>query len=353
MKLPRLLLLAAWLVLASGLSAAETPKDKSPADLAYEAFNKFASDREAKIDAARLEKIRGDGFAFLLEHGGHSRAVNVIGLLIGVPGSLLRDKSQQAQREGWVARLKYEVINRRMTPGLSDEGRTALASMEAAIAAADFRSAPSRQALADFREKIDKVAGMPGASRFLSGHERDYIQYLGQVSPDQAAAYATTLLEHRDKKVAGAAREELNLIEVRRTPVELAIPSLEGGAVDWAKTRGKTVVLYFWQTGDAGAVQEFTALRDLMREYKLAVEIFTVCCNAEAERAAVVKFVKDHKVKLPVLFDGQGRSGPALAKLNIRSTPMAHVFDKRGILSEVNQKTSRLEGIIKKQAGIK
>lgn len=355
MSFLRSLLCAGLLLLGPLAAVAAKPetKEKSPADAAYDAFAKLAGDRDAKIDAARLDRIRTDGFDFILAQPEHARVANVISTLVGVPGSLLKDKSQQALREWWTARLKYEIVNRRMTPGLTDEARAALASLEAAVAGADFRAAPSRQTLTEYREKIDKVAAQPGGARFLAGHERDYLQLLANGDPKQAIVQANALLAHADKRVAAVAREELNLIELRQAPFEPALPALEGAAPDPAKLRGKVVVFYFWQAGDAELAADLAVLRELQRNYKLALEIVTVCCDDEAARPQVAAAVKEKKIKFPVLFDGQGRAGPAIAKLNLKATGVACVLDKRGFLQETGLKASRLEGVVKRHAGIK
>lgn len=330
--------------------AAEPAKGKSPGDEAAAAFFKLRDDKAAALTPARIQELQAAGLGFLTTYPGHARAGNVISALAGF-GSTIRDKKLAAMRDYWGSQLNYEIVTRRGRSDLTDEARLAFASLDTAYAGYVVRTAVSRDKLNEFRARIDGLAEMEGGARFLPGHEREYLNVLQVVNPVQAVAHARKLIAGNDKKLAEVGQEELNLIEIRRQPLELKATTLGGGAFDAAQLRGKVLYFVFWATTNEASVRELAALKDSYPSYKKqGVEIITVAHDADGE--ALAKFVKSKGYAWPVLFDGQGDKGEFGTRLNVRSPPASALFNQQGMFVATGVRSNRLAGELAK-LGIK
>jgi peroxiredoxin len=337
-------------ICSASLSAAEPAKEKSPGDLAAEAFFKLRDDKEAKLDGARIQQLQKAGLDFLAAYPTHARANSVVNALANF-GATIRDKKQQPLRDYWGAQLSYEIVNRRTKSDNTDEVRAIFTSLDAAYAGYLARSNPSRQTVEEYRAKIDRLAETEGGARYLPNHERDYIQVLLLSGDKLAEAHARKLMAGSDKRLAAVGREELNLIELRRTPLELKAPTLDGKGFDAAALRGKAVYFVFWASGNEASVKELAALKDEYKGYqKLGVEIVTVA--HDTDQAALAKFVKDKGYAWPVLFDGEGGKGGLSAQLNVRNVPYGALFNQQGLLVRAGVRGNQLEGELGK-IGIK
>ena len=330
------------MILAGPLSAQSKPaKEKSPGDVAAEAFFKLRDDKDAKLDGARIQQLQKSGLDFLVAYPTHARAGSVITALANF-GSTIKDKKLLPMRDYWGSQLNYEILNRRTKSDATDEAKAVLGSLDATYAGYVARTATSRESLDTFRSKIDRLTDMEGAARYLPGLERDYIHALQNTSGKQAEAQATRLMENRDKKIAAVGREELNLIQLSQQPLELKTATLGGGEFDAAPLRGKVVYFVFWSTTNEASIKELAALQDLYKSYqKLGVEIVTVA--HDTDQAALAKFVKDKGYAWPVLFDGQGDKGAFSDKVNAHSLPVSALFNQQGTLVRTGVKASQLE----------
>ncbi len=330
--------------------AAEPAKEKSPADTAADAFFKLRDAKDAKPAPDRMQQVLKAGMAFIIENPTHSRTGAVITSLATF-GTTMNDKSQAALRDYWRAQVSYEVTNRRM--GAEDDVRAALAALDAAVLASEVREKPGRENLGRLREKIDTLAGLPGGDRFLSTREQEYLDILKVTNPTAAEAHATKLSTHKDKRVAGMARDALNLMEMGKQPLDLKFTALDGRAVDTTAFRKKAVAVFFWSAANANSVKDLEALKELQSTYRTALEIVLVSYDAESDRAKVEQVVKDKKLKWPVHFDGKGKENETWSKLNVRSVPVLMLIAPDGMLVNANLRVNRLEAEIKKMFKLK
>ncbi len=341
--------------LAVGLAcsfAAEPTKEKSPGDIAAEAFFKLRDDKEAKLDATRIQKLQQTGLDFLAAYPTHSRAGNVVTALANFGGTI-KDKKLQPMRDYWGSQLNYEVLTRRSKSDATDEVKAVFGSLDATYAGFVARTAASRDTIETFRSKIDRVADLEGGARYLPALERDYIHALLMTGTKLAEAHATKLLASSDKKIAAVAREELNLIELGKQPLAIQAATLDGQGFDTAAMQGKVLYFVFWSSTHEGSVKELAALQDFYKQYqKLGVEIVTV--SHDTDRAALEKFVKARRYAWPVIFDGEGSKGELSMKLNVKNVPASALFSKQGTLIRTGVKSNQFDvemlklGIIRK-----
>lgn len=354
MHLPRLLQLtvSACVLLASTLSAAPAAavKETTPADAAAEAFFKLRDAKGVPPSAERFNQIIESGKAFLAQYPTHGKAGTVIQSLATFD-TTMPGKELAAMRNYWGTLLGYAAIGAG-GDGESEDARAALLALGAAAAGTEFRLAPSRPALDKYREKIDQLAESPAAGRFLAEQERAYLKLLAGQSAAQALPQAKKLLAHPDKKVAAMAREELNLIELAITPLELKFTTVDGREFDVGEARGKALYVYFWSLANETSVKEVQELKATYFDHrKKNLEIIAVAHDTDA--AAVAKFVKDKKIQFPVLCDGTGGKDELSRKLNAKKLPVAAVFDNKGIYVTNTIRPNKLLVAIKAIMGIK
>jgi peroxiredoxin len=362
MKAPLVSLTLICGFLLSGAALAQAPKApaKSPADLAFDEFNK-ARNAAGEKNQAMFQKVIAAGMAYLAQHATHGRVNEVVNNLSFFANNI--DKKQPALRTSYLSFLKLEVTNLRYKEGVSDPTKAALAAIDAAVADFEVRDAFNPANLANLREKLDALAEAPGSGRFLVERERSYVHILTLgTNLARAEAHLKTMLNHKDKGVAGMARAELNLVEMKKQPFALAFTGFDGKPVDFAQLRGKVVALYFWSSTNKGSLGNFDALKQVYSDYrKRGFEVVTVSFDKTEDREKLAAAIKENRIAWPVHFDGTGPKVEFAAKLNISGVPALVVFDQKGMLQHtmqgsnltVNLPVNQLEGQVRRLLGMK
>jgi peroxiredoxin len=344
---------SAPLVLGQVPAAAPSAAAK-PEDAAFDAFNKLRNEKDAKMTQARFAEVAAAGFAFIAKYPTYSKITNLISSMATFGGL---GKENLANRNSWIAFAKYELLGHKGKDDLTPEAAVALASLEAALASAAIKQepAPSRESMQSYREKIDTLAKMPGADRFLSGHERDYGELVRISSrPEATEAFYKSLLENKDKKVAAMAKTELGLLEARRTPYKATFTSIDGKPIDFGMMRGKAVLIVYWSPNNQGSSDAHVALKQLYSDYrKRGLEVVGVACCKETDREKVTAFIKSKKLPWPTYFDGKEFSGELATKFNVRSVPATVVLNKEGFYLENTLTPARYEREVQRILGIK
>jgi peroxiredoxin len=335
---------------SGGQTSAKKAPAKTPADLAYDEFNKALREPGGRFDQARFQKVIGAGLSYLTQYPTHGSANTAIRELPRWAGSAMKDKAQAPQRIAFLSLLKYEVLNARYKEGLGNDAKAALFALDASTVDAETREVFTRQNLDTLREKIDALAAVPGAGRYLVDRERAYIEILmlgvGQARAEEHLQQLTT---HSDKGVVSLARQELNIIELKKAPYELRFTALDGKEFDFAQHRGKVVAMYFWTTGTRDLTKSMEWMRQVQSKYRRkGFEVVTVSLDKPEDRPKLEKYIKDNRISFPVYFDGKGTKTDFAAKLNVTSAPRLAIFDKAGVLQSNNLPMANLEPAVKK-----
>lgn len=336
----------------------KAPAPKTPADLALDEFNKVRGEAGPK-DQARFQKVIRAGAAYLTQYPTHGGVGGAITNLAFYAGTI--DSKLPAVRTSYLSFLKLDITNLRYKDGVSDAAKTLLLAVDAAAADFEVREAPNPGNLANLREKIEALDEAPGGSRFVVDRERSYAHLLAATNQSaKAEDQLKKLLTHKEKAVKDMARDELNILEVKKAPYELKFTALDGKAVDFAQLRGKVVGLYFWSSANKGSVDRFEPLKQIQSDYrKKGFELVTVSYDKEEDREKLMKTIKDSRINLPIYFDGKGTKNDFGAKLNVTGVPRLFVFDQKGILQtafqgnqptrlEANLPQNQLEPLLKK-----
>jgi peroxiredoxin len=342
----------------------KAPAPKTPGDLAFDAFNSVRTQKGGKMDQPRFQAVISAGLAYLMEYPTHGRVSDGIRDLAFFGKNI--DAKQPALRTAYSSLLKLDVTNNRFKEGLTDPVKLVLAALDAAVADNDVREAYNADNLNTLREKIDALAELPGASRFLLERERSYshVVMLGG-SPARAEVHLKKLLEHKEKPIAAMAREELNVVEAKKTPYELKFTALDGKPVNMAELRGKVVAMYFWSSASKPSTDRFESLKQIHSTYrKKNFEVVTVSFDKAEDRAKLEKYIKDNRITWPVYFDGKGAKNEFSPQINATGVPRLYIFDQKGILQTTLTGTpiarvtpdfpqNQLEGKVKQLLGIK
>lgn len=351
----RLSLVLVFSFIATGVFAADPKaKAKPPADVAAEAFFALRDDKEALPTPERINKIMAAGITFLKTYPGHARA-NAVITSLATFGTTMKDKKQASQRVAYLSSLQYEILRQGGGDEKNKLAPTAMKALAAATAGTLAKEAPSRENFLDFRERIDRLAEMPEAGKFLTEQERAYIQLLkGMNNVAQAEKHAMKLVAGADKRAATMAQEELNIINIAKQPLELSFTAMDGRAVDVAQMRGKVVYFVFWATTNEASLNELKALKDVYAEYRREkFEIITVCYDKPEDKAAVEKFVKSNKITWPVWYTDTPAASEFGAKMNITKAPGFALFDVKGMYVSTGVRSAALGAQIKRLLGIK
>ena len=311
-------LAGAVLAQAPGAKSADkkAPAAKTPADLAFDQFNKERGAPGAK-DQALFHKVILAGMTYLAQHPTHARVNEVVNNLAFYPNTI--DRKQAASRTAYLSLLKLEISNLRYKEGVSDNTKAALAALDAAVADIEVRDAFNKDNLTNLREKIDALAEIPGGGRFLVERERSYVHILSiGASLARAEDYLKKILDHKDKAVAGMARTELDLVEVKKVPYALAFTAFDGKPVDFTQLRGKVVALYFWSSTHKGSVDNLDGLKRLHSDYrKRGLEVVSVSFDKAEDREKLAAAIKEYRISWPVYYDGKGAKNDFAPKLNV------------------------------------
>ena len=310
----------------------KAPPPKTPADLAFDEFNKIRTEQGGKMDQARFTRLINAGIIYLTQYPTHGRVNEAIRELAFF--GLAIDAKQPALRTSFSSNLKLEVTNMKYKEGVTDPAKAVLAALDASVADFDARTAYSGDNLTALREKIDALAETPGGARFLVDRERSYAHIaIVNGAAGRAEMHLKKLLEHKEKPVVAMAQEELNIIEARKAPNAMKVTTVDGKEVDFAQLRGKVVGIYFWSSAHKGSVDRIDALKQLSSDYKKrGFEVVTVSYDKEEDKAKLEKAIKDARVAWPVGFDGKGAKGEFGTKLNATGVPRFYLLDQKGIL---------------------
>lgn len=117
-------------------------------------------------------------------------------------------------------------------------------------------------------------------------------------------------------------------------PVSLKFSAVKG-RVDLETLKGKVVLIDFWATWCGPCVKE---VPNVVAAYeKLHDKGFEIVgISLDQDRAALMKFTKDHKMTWPQYFDGKGWDNMIAKRFHIQAIPAMWLLDKEGKLASTN-----------------
>jgi thiol-disulfide isomerase/thioredoxin len=121
--------------------------------------------------------------------------------------------------------------------------------------------------------------------------------------------------------------------------------TVDGSPFDWAKYRGKVVLVNFWSTGCKGCVEEMPLLMKLHRKYRDA-GFDIVGISSDSDEKQLKEFLQERKIAWMTIRDSGEDSNAG--RYNIRSFPTSIVVSRDGKVVSPNAIADQLEEIVKK-----
>lgn len=342
-NIPKILALALSLILAATSASAQD------ADSAYKNFKQLRDNKDAKPSVAVFQKMSKAGVDFLVAYPTDKRAPGVVNEMLSYGSTTITTKDK-ALRPAWYSQVKLELIGYVHESTTSKDAKAAIQALNTAMSEGSTMDALSGQAVSDWRDEIDKLAAIPGGTRYVLDREKGFFAMLSKVKStpnieQMKAAQLAALITSKDKNTAAWAKQETKIEALRRTPFTLSFTALDGKAFDSAKLKGAPALyLYFWRTDSKNADADLSKLMDAYYETgRKQVEFVGVCCDPEENRAAVLAFVKKNKLRFAMLFDGKGTNGKLADQFGITAVPIGYLFDGKGNLAPATVKPGDLK----------
>ena len=123
--------------------------------------------------------------------------------------------------------------------------------------------------------------------------------------------------------------------ELKTKPFDLKFTATDGSEVDFAKLRGKVVLIDFWATWCGPCVAEVpNVVATYKKLHDKGFEIVGI--SLDSDKAKLDAFVKEKGMPWHQFFDGQGWKNEISTKFGINSIPAMWLVDKKGMVVSTN-----------------
>jgi thiol-disulfide isomerase/thioredoxin len=349
------------------LSAADPLTADAAFEAARNAINSRTPDGGQVLDA---------GFAFFLAYP-EDRRTN--GLLPAMAGIAMR--LPQAEREVYTKTYHDRIAAALAKPDLPDAAREGILAAVASTEVSTQTRATTPD-VAAVRAKIDALAARYPQSKSLAGLDLGYAKLLAKTDAAAGEAFLKKLAASPDAETARQAGGELRVAQMRTKPLEMKFTAADGREVDFAKLRGKVVLIDFWATWCGPCIAELPNLTRVYNTYHdkgfevvgISFENSSVIDEAalknprnagkaldtpeqvaeklKAAKEKMLKFTAEKSMPWPQHFDGKYWENEYGRMYNIRGIPAMFLLDKEGKLVETSARGEKLEPLVKKLLGL-
>lgn len=124
----------------------------------------------------------------------------------------------------------------------------------------------------------------------------------------------------------------LNL-QLGDTPPDFTCRDLQGHPLTLSQFRGHAVLLYGWTFGIGNYQWDLPHFEELYEKYKKAgLVVIGIPYDGQSDLPEILKYVREHHIRAPQLFDGEGRQGGIQKLYWRRGTMFNYVIDRHGRL---------------------
>ena len=179
----------------------------------------------------------------------------------------------------------------------------------------------------------------------------DWADYLKARDSAKAEAIFRDLTTHKDSQVAAQAKQELEMIQLQRKlakePLNLKFKAVDGSEVDFAKLRGKVVLVDFWATWCGPCRLEIPNVVATHNQlHKDGFEIVGI--SLDRDKAKLLAYTKTASMTWPQYFDGKMWENEISTRYGIHAIPAMWLVDKKGFVRSTDARGSALGEQVKK-----
>jgi len=279
------------------------------ATLAKDFYNRFPSDPNAGF--AKEQEFTLTAIAVQLGD------TNKISALQALEEKRLKDPTLSEDER---FRIKLEAIQRAVTAKMGEPG----------LAAIEEKS--GRELIRDFPKRDE-------------GYQL-LLQAAGQATDPKEAKRLTDEIASSSapEDVKAGAKGLMRKMEAMGKPVNIKFTATDDREVDFAKLKGKVVLLDFWATWCSPCVAEIPEVKETYK--KLHAKGFEIVgISLDSDKSKLEQFIAKEEMPWAQYFDGKGWQNKVAQEYGINSIPAMWLVDKKGNLRDMNARGGLAEKV--------